>query len=149
MKQKVNLKVAETSPTIKRSPDTGMSAEVGVPHVVLRDITNSSNIVRDDKTLWYKNVDRIIQLKPCQVNVVVILKDHTYDPTDCKVSKCGTKNCKTCNILITDNSFSSNFTKHSFSTQSFENLSCRSYNLVYTIECTRCGLIYVGVTKDQ
>ena len=45
MTKKVNLKVAGTSPTIKRSqtgmsPDLGMSAEVGVPHVVLRDITN-------------------------------------------------------------------------------------------------------------
>ena len=39
------------------SPDTGMSAEVGVPHVVLRDITKSSNIVSDDKTLWYKDKD--------------------------------------------------------------------------------------------
>ena len=41
MTRKVNLKVAGTLPTIKRSqtgmsPDTGMSAEVGVPHVVLR-----------------------------------------------------------------------------------------------------------------
>ena len=88
-------------------------------------------------------------IKPCQVKVVDILKDHTFDPTDCQVSKCGTKNCKTCYILITDNFFSSNFTKRSFSTHSFENLSCRSYNLVYAIECTLCGLIYVGETKGQ
>ena len=45
------------------SPDTGMSAEIGVPHVVLRDITNSSHIVSDDNTLWYKNADRFIQIK--------------------------------------------------------------------------------------
>ena len=55
MKKRVNLKVSETSPTINRSetdmfPDTNMSAYVGVPHVVLRDITNASNIVSDDKT---------------------------------------------------------------------------------------------------
>ena len=88
MTRKRNLKVAGTSPTIKRpqtgmSPDTGMSAEVGVRHVVLRDITNSSHIVSDDNTLWYKNADRFIQIKPCQVKVV----DHTFDPTDCQVSK--------------------------------------------------------------
>ena len=64
MMKKVNLRVAETSPSIKRyqtgmSPDTGMSIQVGptVPHVVHRDIANSSNIVNDDKTLWYKNAD--------------------------------------------------------------------------------------------
>ena len=117
--------------------------------VVLRDIANSSHIVSDDNNLWYKNADRFIQIKPCQVKVVVILKYHTFDPTDCQASKCGTKNCKTCNILVTDNSFSSNFTNCSFSTHSFGNLSCRSYNVVYAIECTLCGLIYVGETKGQ
>ena len=59
------------------------------------------------------------------------------------------KNCKTCNILITDNSFSSNLTKRSFSTHSFENLSCKYYNVVYAIECALCGLIYVGETKGE
>ena len=79
----------------------------------------------------------------------IYLKDYKFDPTDCKVSKCGIKNCKTCNILITNNSFSSNSTKRSFSTHSFENLSCRSYNIVHAIECTLCGLIYVGEAKGQ
>ena len=75
------------------STDTGMSAEWSVPRVALRVITNSSNIASDDKTLWYKNADRFIQIKSCQVNVVDILKDHTFDPTDCQVSNWGTKNC--------------------------------------------------------
>ena len=154
MTRKVNLKVAETSPTIKRyqtgmSPDTGMSVDAGVPHVVLWDITSSSNIVNDDNLFWYKDVDRLIQIKPCQVNVVDYFKNHKFDPIDCKVSKCGTMNCKTCNILIKDNPFSGNFTKRSFSTHSFENMSCRSCYLVYAIECTLRGLIYVGETKDQ
>ena len=56
---------------------------------------------------------------------------------------------KKCNILITDNSFSSNLTKRSFSTHSFENLSCKSYNVMYAIECALCGLIYVGETKGE
>ena len=52
-------------------------------------------------------------------------------------------------IPINVNSFSSNLTKRSFSTNSFENLSCKSYNIVYAIECTLCGLIYVGETKGE
>ena len=52
-------------------------------------------------------------------------------------------------ILITDNSFSSNLTKRSYSTHSFEDLSCKSENVVYAIECTLCGLIYVGETKGE
>ena len=59
---------------------------------------------------------------------------------------CGSKTCK---ILIIDNSFSSNFTKRSFTTHSFDNLSCKPTNLVYGIECGLCGLIYVGETKGQ
>ena len=46
---------------------TGMSATVGVPHIVLRDI------VSDDNTLWYRNADRFIQIKPCEVKVLDIL----------------------------------------------------------------------------
>ena len=58
---------------------------------------------------------------------------------------------KRTNLDISDNSFSSNLTKRSFSTQlqSFENLSCKSYNVVYAIECALCGLIYVGETKGE
>ena len=151
MKKKVNMKVAETSPTIKRSqtavtPDTGKAAEVGVPRIVLQGITKSGYIVSDDNNLWYKNTDRVIQIKPCDVNVVDVLKDHMFPPSDCTISKCGSTNYKTCNILITDNSFSSNFTKRSFKTHSFDNLSCKSANLEYGIDCSLCGLIYVGET---
>ena len=131
MPKNVDAIVDGTSPTIKRSrtgmsPDTGMSAAAGVLHIVLRDITKLCYDVSDDNTLWYRNADRFIRIKPCEVKLVDVLRDHKFVPNDCTISKCGTKNCKTCNILITDNSFSSNLTKRSFSTHSFENLSCKS-----------------------
>ena len=152
--RKVNMKVAETSPTIQRyriamPPDMGTAAEVGVARIVLRDITEFGNIVSDDNNLWYKNADRFIQIKPCKENVVDVLKDHMFTPTDCTIAQCGSKNCKTYKIPITDNSFFSNFTKRSFTTHRFDNLSCKSTNLVYGIECDLCGLIYVGETKGQ
>ena len=37
--------------------------------------------------------------------------------------------------------FSRNLTKRVFSTYSLEDLSCKSYNAVYAIECALCGLI--------
>ena len=149
----VNI-LADTSPTIKRCrttmpPDTSMSDMAGVPRLVLRDITKLNYVFSDDNTLWYRNADRFIQIKPFEVNVLDVFKDPKFDPNDCKVSKCGSKNCKTCDILITDNSFSSNLTKQSFSTHSFEDMSCKSYNIVYAIECTLCGLIYVWETKGE
>ena len=71
MQKNVDTIVDGTSPTIKRSqtgmsPDTGMSAPVGVPHIVLRDITKLSYDVSDDNTLWYRNADRFIRIKPCE-----------------------------------------------------------------------------------
>ena len=54
-----------------------------------------------------------------------------------------------CDILTTDNSFSSNLTKRSFSTHSFKDLSCKSYSIVYAIEWTLCGSIYVGETNGE
>ena len=154
MPKNVDTIVDGTSPTIKRSqtgmsPDTGMSAAAGVPHIVIRDITKLSYVVSHDNTLWYRNADRFNRIKSCEVKVVDVLRDHKFVPNDCTISKCGTNNCKTCNILITDNSFSSNLTKRSFSTHSFKNLSCKSYNVVYAIECALCELIYVGETKGE
>ena len=136
-KKVVNI-VADTFPTIKRCrtampPDRGVSDMTGVQRLVLSDITKLNYVVSDDNILWYRNADRFIQIKPCEVKVLDVLKDNKFDPNDCKVSKCGSKNCNTCDILITDNSFSSNLTKRSFSTHSFEDLSCKSYNIVYAI----------------
>ena len=42
-----------------------------------------------------------------------------------------------------------NYFVRSFSTHSFQDLSCKSDNVVYAIECTLCGLIYVGETKEE
>ena len=77
-------------------PDTGTAGAVGVPRIVLRDITKSGNIVSDDNNLWYKNANKFIQIKPCKVNVVDVLKDHMFAPTDCTIAKCASKNFKTC-----------------------------------------------------
>ena len=115
----------------------------------LSDITKLSYVVSDDNTLWYRNADRFMQIKPCKVKVLDVLKEHKFVPNDFTISKCGIKNCETCGILITDNSFSSNLTKRLFSTHSFEDLSCKSYNVVYAIECALCGLIYLVETKGS
>ena len=132
--------VDETSPTIKRSqtamlPDTGMSDMAGIPRLVLRDITKLNYVVSYDNTLWYRNADRFIKIKPCEVKVLDVLKDHRFVANVCKISKCESKNRKTCGLLIIDNSLSSNLFKHSFSTHSFEDISCKSDNVVYAIEC--------------
>ena len=89
------MKVAEKTP-----PDLGMAAEVGISRIVLRDITKSRNIFSDDKNLWYKNSDSFIQIKPCKVNVIDVLKDNMFVPTNCTISKCGSENFKTSTIPI-------------------------------------------------
>ena len=76
MPRKVVNIVDETSPTIKRSrtampPVTGMSDMAGVPRLVLRDFTKMNYVVSDDNTLWYKNADRFIQIKPFEVKIRV------------------------------------------------------------------------------
>ena len=40
------------------------------------DITKSGNFASDDNNLGYKNEVRFIQIKPCKVNVVDVLKEH-------------------------------------------------------------------------
>lgn len=154
MSSRREFKVAGTSPTIKRcqtvtSTDTDLTVNTGVPRVVLRDITNVTYIVSDDNELWYQNADNFVHIKPCKVKLVDIMRNYPFNPSDCEISKCGTRNCKTCSILITDSTFTSNLTNRSFNTNSFDNLSCSSSNLIYGIECSLCGIVYVGETKGQ
>ena len=53
------------------------------------------------------------------------------------------------NILITDTLFTSNLTGKSYQCASAEDLDCKSRNVVYGIDRTICGLVYIGETKGQ
>jgi hypothetical protein len=51
-------------------------------------------------------------------------------------------------MLITSPEFTSNLTGKTYYTRSFEPLDCSTKNVIYGIECTLCGLLYVG-TKNR
>ena len=153
--QKENIDIlAGTSPSIKRCHSvesirgTGSNRMVGAPRIVLRDIKNMTHIVSDDHQFWYKDANNFIKMKNCQVSLQNIYDDSFTYPM-CSISKCSSKNRKTCGVLITRNSFTSNLTKQQFYTKTGENLTCKSSNVVYGIECNLCGLIYVGETKGS
>ena len=59
------------------------------------------------------------------------------------------KKCKTCKVLIKETQFTSGLTNKTYHTRSWDDLSCKSSNVVYGVECSLCGLIYVGETKGQ
>ena len=129
--------------------NTGASSKIGVqPHIMLSDVTKHSYIQSDNQELWYNNSDKFINIKPCQVQLSDIFKS---DPliSNCHISKCGNKRCKTCNILGTDSHFTSSLTNKSYCTRAFDDINCKTSNVVYGITCSHCGLIYVGETKGQ
>ena len=55
---------------------------------------------------------------------------------------CKTNRCKTCPILKTTNVFCSKATGERFTIKL--HATCETSNIVYLIECRRCGLQYVG-----
>ena len=67
----------------------------------------------------------------------------------CHISKCGNKKCKTCDVLNTGSTFTSSLTKKYYCTRSFEDINCKSSNLLYGITCSHWRLIYVGETKGR
>ena len=90
MSKNLDTTVDGTSPTIKRSKndisqDTGMSAAVGVPRIILRDNTKLNYVIRDDNILWYRNADIFIKpsllyissIKP-SINTTTIFKLIVY-----------------------------------------------------------------------
>ena len=59
---------------------------------------------------------------------------------------CGANRCKTCPILRTTNVFVSKTTDERFTIKI--HASCKTSNIVYLIECKRCGLQYVGESRQ-
>ena len=115
---------------------------------MLSDVTKHSYIQSDNRELWYNNSDKFINIKPCQVQLNDLFKS---DPliSYCHISKCGNKRCKTCDILGTSSNFTSSLTNKSYCTRAFDDINCKTCNVVYGITCSHCGLIYVGETKGQ
>ena len=51
-------------------------------------------------------------------------------------------------MLITSPEFTCNLTGKNCYTKSFDPLDCSTKNVIYGIECTLCGLLYVGETRQ-
>ena len=62
------------------------------------------------------------------------------------ISPCDSNVCLTCNSFISDQSFKSNLSGRIYKTQTYEQLTCGSSNVVHAIHCIRCGLMYVSET---
>jgi len=144
--------LTQASPSIKRHgpvtpmvKDTGITCNLGVPRIILRDVIKQNNVQSDDHQFFYKDSDNFKLLKPCSDKLEDIFKC-SISTDQFTIAKCNSKNCKTCKILITD---TSNLTNNTYSSRSFDNLTCKSSNVVYGLECSLCGLLFVGETKGQ
>ena len=84
--------------------------------------------------------------KNCGVKLRNILDFDDSEP-HCSITSCNSKNCKTCKILIKETQFTSGLTNNTYHTRSWDDLNCKSSNVVYGVECSLCGLIYVGEEK--
>ena len=118
----------------------------GVPRIILTDVLKQSYVQSDSHQLWYNNVDTFTQVKPCTVSLSDVL-DYNDDSCNCIISRCNNKRCKTCPILNTDTCFTSALTRKDFYTKGHGDFTCKTSNVIYGIECSMCGLIYVGETQ--
>jgi hypothetical protein len=87
-----------------------------------------------------------LRMRPCSVQLHDIL-DFNDTEQHCLISKCRTTYCKTCNVWATDTNFTSNLTNKNYFTRSYDDLNCKSANVVYGLYL--CGLVYVGETKGK
>jgi len=145
--------VADVSPSIKRPgpvtpKDTGVIGYLDVPKIIVRDVIKKYYAQSDDHQFFYKDSDKFKLLKSCSVKLEAIFKCSNSND-QFTIAKCNSKKCKTCKILITDKEFTSNLINKTYSTRSFDDLTCKSSNVVYGLECSLCGMLYVGETKGQ
>ena len=62
-------------------------------------------------------------------------------------NRCRKFNCKYCKILKKEGSITSHKSGEKFGTKT--EVTCKSSNIIYCIECSRCNIQYVGQTKRQ
>ena len=62
------------------------------------------------------------------------------------INQCGKTSCRTCNIFVNDQSFTSSLTGKECKIISYDRLSCGSTNVIYGIHCVHFGLVHVGET---
>ena len=123
--------------------------------VSLTDILNTSFLKFGD-TIYSKtpsntsvpicNFDKPISATQCFVKTNDIVIDPIPEYFNDNISPCDSKACLTCNSFISDQSFESILTGRIYKTQTYEQLTCGSSNVVYAIHCIRCGLMYVDET---
>ena len=92
------------------------------------------------------NFDRPISATQCFAETNDIVTDPIPEYFNENISPCNSNACLTCNSFISDQSFKSNLTGRIYKTQTYEQLTCGSSNVVYAIPCIRCGLMYAGET---
>ena len=92
------------------------------------------------------NFNKPISVTQCFVETNDIVIDPIPEYFNDNISPCDSNACLTCNSFISDQSFKSNLTGGIYKTQTYEQLTCGSSNVVYAIHCIRCSLMYVGET---
>ena len=68
-------------------------------------------------------------------------------PTQTGNKPCCSTRCKTCNMIMKEESFTSHSTGNKHRTRF--SFTCKTNNLVYLIQCSKCGLQYVGETENR
>ena len=77
--------------------------------------------------------------------------NQTFNNSNCslcnyKITKCNSRNCKTCTIFNENHTFISTVTGRKYHVNVGEDVSCASTNLIYLLQCKHCKLQYVGQT---
>ena len=92
------------------------------------------------------NFDKPISATQCLVETNDIVIDPVPEYFNDNISPCDSNACLTCNSFISDQSFKSNLTCRIYKTQTYEQITCGSLNVVYAVHYIRCGLMNVGET---
>ena len=123
--------------------------------VSLTDIRTTSFLMLEDTTYCKALSDTFVPIckntKPisatqCFVETNDIVFDPISEHFNDNISPCNSEACLTSSSFVSDHSFKSNLTGRIYKTQTYEQVTCGSSNVVYGIHCIRCGLMYVGET---
>lgn len=115
-------------------------------------IKNAFNILSSSPLTQnlFNKAPRVIFKRPANLkNILVKPKlpsDESIDRQNFKCEPCKKPRCKSCKILKSSNSFSSNVTKKTYPIVG--RMSCHSHDVIYQLSCNFCSKDYIGQTTN-
>ena len=111
-----------------------------------RDLTCDGSVLKNKLHRSSQGTNRYKVTTTINGTLESIIRD--ANATQTRTIKCNAPGCLTCKCVATKDEIISTVTNTSYTNRANTSFNCKDKNLIYCIECKKCGIQYVGETTQ-